>query len=41
MAVAVEKQVAGLDVPVQKVSRMHELQRLNQLVDDVLLVNFL
>ena len=41
MAVAVEKQVAWLDISVQEVRRMHELKRLHQLVYDVFLVNLL
>lgn len=41
MAVTVEKQIAGLDISVQKVGRVHKLQRLHQLVDYVFLVNLL
>ena len=41
MALRVEKQIARLQVSVQQISRMHELQALQVLVDDVLLVDVL
>mmetsp|Transcript_35640 Transcript_35640/g.57417 ORF Transcript_35640/g.57417 Transcript_35640/m.57417 type:complete len:443 (+) Transcript_35640:359-1687(+) len=41
LAVGVEQNVRRLDVAVQHLSRMHELERLEELIDDVLLVNLL
>lgn len=41
VAVAVEKQVAWFDIPVEKVRRMHEFESFHQLVNNVLLVNLL
>mmetsp|Transcript_69371 Transcript_69371/g.187542 ORF Transcript_69371/g.187542 Transcript_69371/m.187542 type:complete len:334 (-) Transcript_69371:17-1018(-) len=41
LAVGVQQDVRGLDVAMEHLARVHVLQRLQQLVDDVLLVNVL
>jgi hypothetical protein len=41
VAVRVEEEVTGLDVAVEEVSRVHVLERLEQLIYDIFLVNLL
>lgn len=41
MAVRVEEEVRRLDIPVDELGRVHVIERLEELVDDVLLVDLL